>query len=162
ERMYRPARPHLAQARAGGTAPRRRTGGGPPVTASSANAAALETVLARFEEAWHGGSAAPALESFAGELEPAGLVELIKLDLEYRWRGKVASGLPLVVEDYLRRFPALGAPLPEELIQEEYRARHRWGDRPAHGEYASRFPAHGLRLTQALRAVDDELATEYA
>ena len=69
-----------------------------PVTAD------LERLLCEFDFAWQRGEL-PAIEAYLARLaEPSGrrelLEELIKIDLEYRWRQ--GAGLPL--EDYLTRF----------------------------------------------------------
>src|SRR5262245_59674029 len=120
----------------------------------------FEGRLDDFESAWRAGPP-PALEDF---LPPAAdrelFEELIKIDLEYRWRrvGQDAEELsadrngaappadPLPpcprLEDYARRFPELGPPeqLPLTLVGEEYRVRQRWGDRPGYAEYLERFP----------------------
>src|SRR5262249_32144648 len=66
------------------------------------------------------------------------LHELIKTDLEIRWR----RGQTIPLERYLDRFPELGtAPtLPPELIYEEYCVRQRHGDKPELASYEARFP----------------------
>src|SRR4051812_40236685 len=103
----------------------------------------LDQLVDRFERAWQQ-RPPPAIEEFLPE-DPAAanelLLELVKVDLEYRWsRCGVRPARPRL-EDYVGRLPALGPlrRLPAELIAEEYRVRHRWGDRPGHAEYAARF-----------------------
>jgi serine/threonine protein kinase len=66
------------------------------------------------------------------------LHELIGTDLELRWEQR--QGVRL--EYYLEKYPELGsAPeLPAKLIHEEYRVRHRCGDRPTLESYQTRFP----------------------
>jgi serine/threonine protein kinase len=66
------------------------------------------------------------------------LIELIKADLEQRWRLR----RPRELEWYLERFPQLGsrASLDPTLIYEEYRVRQLYGDRPPVSVYESRFP----------------------
>src|SRR5262249_15237539 len=95
----------------------------------------------------------------AGPVRKIALQELIKLDIEYRWR---KGGQPKS-EEYLVRWPEIGPAerLSEELIAEEYRVRQRWGDRPAHAEYAARFPVQGEGLLEALRDIDAELDAEF-
>jgi hypothetical protein len=130
----------------------------------------VESLLNRFEVAWQEGTP-PALEEFVPAVlgadrpaRPELLHELVKIDLEYRWRrrrrGRRAAGPRL--EDYARRLPGLGSArrLPIDLIGEEYRVRQRWGDRPAPEEYAERFPRHGSALVRALSRIDAELAAE--
>lgn len=148
----------------------------PSAASPPSTAALLERVLDQFEQAWQG-PAPPALDAF---LPAAGapdrcevLVELIKIDLEYRWRrsgeGEArapgASGLAALperphLEDYQLHYPELapGDGLPLALIGEEYWVRHCWGDRPAQAEYLARFPAYGERLRQELLRIDAKLA----
>ncbi len=60
----------------------------------------------------------------------------------------------ITLEDYVAKFPELGPldRLPLELIGEEYRVRHRWGDRPSHAEFLSRFPARREQIRAELLA----------
>src|SRR5262245_43937386 len=120
-------------------------------------------VLERFEDAWRSGTS-PRIEGFlpSGAARPRILQELIKLDLEYRWRGGDRQGGGPRLEAYLTRFPELGPAerLPLRLIGEEYWVRQRWGDRPNHAEYTTRFPHHGQALLQALQRLDSQLNVE--
>ena len=100
-------------------------------------------------------------------------MELITIDLQYRWRssqpaaggaersGEAAALLPRrpLLEDYLRQYPELGtvAQLPDQLIAHEYRVRRGAGDCPSHGEYSSRFGRDRHGLWELLDAVDREL-----
>ncbi len=83
----------------------------------------LEHFFQRFEAAWHG-QADPDLDAFLPPPDSpdraAVLLELIKIDLEYRSRrGETAR-----VESYLERYPELnGAGVAMELMQEELRIR---------------------------------------
>lgn len=135
----------------------------PPRSVPTKPAHSADDILDAFDAAWQTGPA-PRLESFlsraGGTARPKLLEELIKIDLEYRWRVSVPGGDPggsnPRLEDYLRRFPELGSAerLPVALVAEEYRVRHWWGDRPERPEYARRFPRHGTALAEALRRVD--------
>lgn len=121
----------------------------------------FETRILAFERAWRG-SNEPKIEEFLPEDRENKrniLRELICVDLEYRWRG----GRPVVLEDYVRQFPELPAsePVLLELVIEEYRVRHRWGDRPSRDECQRRFPSLS-DLRSRLREVDDELQREAA
>lgn len=132
-----------------------------------------ERLLDRFEAAWQKGtppSIAKFLSAAPGPARRALLHELIKIDLEYRWRGSKkrwtesrwrGGSLPLRprLEDYVLRFPELDV-LPIDLIVEEYRVRQRWGDRPRHGEFSRRFPDQETQVRIVLRRVDTELAGE--
>jgi serine/threonine protein kinase len=100
----------------------------------------LHEVADRFEENW---SEHVALADFlppAGDpLRQVSLHELIKIDLEIRWRRQH----PKFLENYLHEHPELGGPaqLSPELVYEEYRARQLHGDRPEMSTYHGRFPA---------------------
>src|SRR5262249_8615666 len=114
------------------------------------------------------------------------LEELIKIDLEYRWRRvgpgahhpssrprlvpeerlppPTGSALPLrpCLEDYARQFPELGPPecLSLVLIGAESRVRQRWGDRPSRVQYLKRFSKRGPKLLEVLGRIDAELDAE--
>jgi serine/threonine protein kinase len=159
----------------------------PPSLRGLADASAnLDAALNRFEEAWRQG-APPRIEEFLpatnghAEQVRALLEELILIDLNYRWRlldsqaagwidwaspagtrSEVSLLARLVLEDYVKHFPRLGPleRLPVEMIAEEYRVRHLWGDRPSLETYQSRFPQHEPRLSEVLAAIDAELAAD--
>ena len=131
----------------------------------------FENVIDRFEIAWRAGRR-PALTKFLGQWSAGAseaemwtlASELVKVDLEYRWRAAQAAGhtAALRLEVYARRLPLLGpaAQLPLDLIAEEYRVRRRFGDAPVHQEYFARFTHRRADLAAALEAVDRELAEE--
>jgi hypothetical protein len=132
-----------------------------------------ESARRRFEQAWLRGRPEP-IEHF---LPPRGdphylatLAELVGIELEFAWkigpaptrRGEATDPgegrpRPLRVEAYLERFPPLAEPgilLP--LLQQEYRARHRYGDGPSGDEYRDRFPG----LVASGRDVEGTLVEE--
>src|SRR5688572_30263692 len=97
----------------------------------------LQNLADALEDAWKKGQPVD-LKNF---LPPPGssaraaiLRELIKTDLECRWR----RGHPAVLDYYLERFADdLGSAqtLPADLVFEEYRVRQAYGDRPPLGLY---------------------------
>jgi serine/threonine protein kinase len=111
----------------------------------------LEEVLDRFEQACRTGTAAD-LHPFLpaeGRLRLVVLQELVKVELEVRWR----RGEPVKLEEYLERFPELAA-VPEVLpglLYEEYFVRHNHGDRPPLSEYRRRFPEAYTALDEMIR-----------
>src|SRR5579883_141838 len=146
-------------------------------TASRASSFNAEPLLYAFEQAWQAGGRPP-IETLLARLpadDPAAesnhrhlLEELVKIDLEYRWRAAQTDdendfpARPLL-EDYLHRFPALG-PLERlalELIGEEYRVRRIWGDRPEPETYYARFSTHA-GLPALLARIDAELSEQAA
>lgn len=104
-----------------------------------------ERLIQQFERAWTDGQP-PELGPFAAAAaDPATVRELVLVDLEFRWRQyrEAASDwlgpdLPPPVEEYARHLPRLG--LTDDVIAEEYRARHAWGDQPEVAVFVDRFP----------------------
>jgi len=140
-----------------------------PGPAQRSVASDAERLLEEFETAWCNGTP-PNLAEFVpangdGSARRQLLEDLVKLDLEYRWRkGPQAHGWqpvgPPRLENYVGQLGPLDR-LSAELIGEEYLARHRWGDKPAHAEYLHRFPAQAHELAGVLRQMDAELQAEF-
>jgi serine/threonine protein kinase len=137
----------------------------PPAAATD-----VETVLNRFDQAWRAGTP-PTINEFlpsASAMTSAArrelLEELVKIDLEYRWRSQSRAGKPWLLEQYVQKHPELGPlnQLSVELISGEYWVRQHWGDRPTHQEYVTRFPQQTSQLRDLLRQMDTRLATEFA
>ena len=113
-----------------------------------------------FREAWKAGQP-PTLADFLPEGAPAlrrlVLLELIKIDLEYRWsRGESVQ----TVDDYLAAFPELarGGP-PSDLLYEEYHIRKRAGDSVQASDYLSRYPDRADELGRLLGLEAPHLST---
>lgn len=111
--------------------------------------------LERFLEAWErkDGADPPCPSEFAPSESSLArrltLVELIKVDLEYRAR----SGLETKrLEDYTARFPDLATEggLPADLIYEEYNVRRSNGEAVGPEEYFRRFPQQADSLRNLL------------
>jgi serine/threonine protein kinase/WD40 repeat protein len=147
----------------------------------------VDEVCQRFETQWKTDSP-PRIEDYV-DLGVAGdaagfayrlLVDLVLMDLEYRRRtapgpsARTASqldaetlgsqqpvDLPVrpLLEDYVRKYPALGAVerLGAEIIADEYHIRHCCGERPDHAEYQRRFPRQAEELAALLKEVDEDL-----
>jgi formylglycine-generating enzyme required for sulfatase activity/tRNA A-37 threonylcarbamoyl transferase component Bud32 len=101
----------------------------------------LQELVDRFESARAGGAEADLGNFLPSAAEPhrlAVLVELIKTDLEMRFR----SRQPILLEEYVRRYPELSTlpRLPVSLLYEEFRVRRLYGDRPKLVQYRRRFP----------------------
>jgi serine/threonine protein kinase len=112
----------------------------------------LQGMADRFEQACRGAGPVDLTEFLPPQgdpLRPVALQELIKTDLEIRWRHRQNVSL----ESYLARFPELGSAdsLPAALIYEEYRARQLYGDRPPLDAYRNRFPAQFADLQKLAR-----------
>ena len=127
-----------------------------------------ESLLRDFEETWQRG-VATSIARFLTRLSADSalrscLEEIVKIDLEYRWKSRdilASDELPAqpLLEDYVRRYPQLGTldAVSAELIVEEYRVRRTWGVRPDPESYRSRFPSHGEALTPSFASIDVEL-----
>eukprot|EP00913_Durusdinium_trenchii_P010879 g10208.t1 len=95
----------------------------------------------------------------------AALRELIRIDLEFRWRNVADDGETAVAQhtlhNYLESFPELTVEelADSGLIAEEYRVRTRWGDRPSASGLLQEYGL-GEEHLPLLLAVDEELATE--
>jgi eukaryotic-like serine/threonine-protein kinase len=110
------------------------------------------------------------------------LVNLVMTDLEYRWRRRggtdlrvsedgtapldaqspaLSSTLPNrpLLEHYVARYPVLGPvqQLPLDLIEDEFRIRHLYGDRPQPDEYVARFGAWHPEIAERLASILSKL-----
>src|SRR5258708_35743957 len=97
-----------------------------------------ETARRLFESAWRAGKPEP-IERFLPPADHphyrATAEELVHIDMEFAWKAFArdpTAAVPLQVEDYLKRFPALDDPaIVLRLLQQEYAVRRRHADRPA-------------------------------
>src|SRR5262245_54614993 len=101
-----------------------------------------DTPSVRLWRLWQGGES-PDLRRFlaeAGELAPAELASVLRVDQEARWR----ASAPVSAEDYLRSYPALVADpeLALVLVYGEYLLREELGEAPVPAEYLERFPEY--------------------
>src|SRR5580693_8843008 len=101
----------------------------------------LAGFLDQFVTAWESSTAPPDLKSFlpaAGEIRRLTLVELIKVDLEYRWLNK---SCPKRLTEYLTEFAELAqGRVPCDLIYEEFHIRKQSGQIVSAEEYLQAFP----------------------
>jgi len=108
----------------------------------------VETLVA----AWESGGGAPRLADFLPEDAPKirrlALVELIKVDLEFRWQHRE---MPKCIEEYTKDFPELASDgIPADLIYEEYHVRRQAGDDVSSEDYLERFPEQAEELRRLL------------
>jgi len=102
---------------------------------------------------WESYGKPPALGEFLPESPPnlryLAIVELIKVDLEYRWK---KHNLPRKLEEYAEEFPELteSGGIPCDLIFEEYYVRTSSVDPPEPAEYFLRFPDRVEELKQLM------------
>lgn len=110
-----------------------------------------------FVDAWRETQSPPSLVEFlpAGDtLRRLTLVELIKIDLEFRY---LEYNLPKRIADYLTELPELtAADVPADLLYEEYHLRRQCGLAVDVTEYETQFPeqASALQRFVSLNAPD--------
>lgn len=105
--------------------------------------------------------------ALAGEERWGLFVELICIDMEFRWHGHPRGQHHperALLESYAANYPELGSldQLPIEVIGQEYRVRCQRGDRPTHSDFLSRFTARLERIRAELVQIDSELMEESA
>ena len=132
----------------------------------------LTVHLDSFESAWQQGKPQridDVLDGVAGPKRRELLIELILLDMEYRWQQPIdgmtameeAGGANNVarrplLDDYVAKYPQLGPveQLPLTAILHEYRVRKLAGDGRPHSEYLERFSADGRPVVEQLQRID--------
>jgi serine/threonine protein kinase len=125
-----------------------------PLSLDNTDAAyeALAGHVERFIAAWDAGGEPPHLaEHVPGQplsLRKMGLVELIKVDLEYRYQ----RGCPKPLDDYFGEFAELLADgsVPLDLIYEEFHVRKQAGVTVDLRPYFQRFPEQRNKIEQLL------------
>jgi serine/threonine protein kinase len=100
-----------------------------------------------FIDAWEHTAEPPSPRDFLPDGPPAvrclTLVELLKVDLEYRW---IHRKTPRTIEEYFQDFTELAHGFPADLIYEECHIRRRAGDPVAPEDYLIRFPQRAAEL----------------
>ncbi len=123
---------------------------------------AMVPYMESFLEAWENGEGEPSIAEHLPD-EPAvlrrlTLVELLKIDLEFRYRGDRDKRR---LEDYLNEFEELrnqDGP-PADLIYEEYHLRRDSGESVTGEQYLSRYPKRAAELGQLLAIESPEATT---
>jgi serine/threonine protein kinase len=121
---------------------------------------ALAEYVQTFLEAWEADHQPPPLSQHLPDGPPVlrqmTLIELIKVDLEFRWK----KDFPKQIEDYVAEFPELAGECgpPADLIYEEYHVRRLEGETIAATDYFRRFPNQESRLRR-LMGLGDPMAS---
>ncbi len=147
----------------------------------------LSRQVTEFVTAWERSEHPPSLDEFLPAEPPTlrrmALVELIKIDLAYRWKQRSAvrsdddTGIMpsptedtldiapraqvLQIEQYVDRYPELadeGGP-PSDLIYEEYHVRRSTGDSIEPDDYLERFPARADELRRLMKLEQPQAST---
>ncbi len=119
----------------------------------------LADAVGRFVDAWEADGEPPSIAEYLPRdhtLRTLLLVELIKVDLEYRW---LHNGEPRRLSEYADEFPELSQGPPIELLYEEYHLRKKCGLNVQPEEYVEEFPQHAETIRQWLGRGDDYRST---
>ena len=105
----------------------------------------------------------PEFLSTEGELTPAQLATVLRLDQRHRWE----AGERILAESYLGRYPQVCADNEAvvDVIFHEFLLRQRLGEQPQAQEYRDRFPAHADVLDSQIalgRALEPDGAPDLA
>ena len=111
----------------------------------------LASFLDAFVAAWEASPMPPDLNPHlpqAGEIRRLTLIELIKVDLEYRW---LSRGCPKRLPEYVAEFAELQAGhVPCDLIYEEFHIRKQSGQNVSAEDYLREFPGQTVELASIL------------
>ncbi len=122
----------------------------------------LSECVDAFIGAWDKAVEPPSIGDFVPMEQPAIrkliLSELVKVDLEYRWRNK---RFPKLLEDYLVEFPEMAESgfAPVDLVYEEYHVRRQAGDDVEPAAYFKRFPTQETELRRLLKLESPNVTT---
>jgi hypothetical protein len=96
------------------------------------------------------------LPAHGDRLRQPALVEMVKIDLERRWR----RGQRVKLESYVKMLPELGAPdrLPAAILLAEYEARQHCGAAADLAEFSRRFPRQAEELRRLVGELQDQAA----
>jgi len=122
-----------------------------PLEAASAVWDQLSAAVEKFITAWEEGAIVPSITEHLAELPEAQkrmtAIELIKVDLEYRWL-KVKE--PKYMEEYFAEFSFLGRDVPVDLLYEEYHVRRQAGETAPPLDLLKRYPNQADELKRLL------------
>ncbi len=117
--------------------------------------------LEAFVESWEQGDAPPLLQDHLPNEPPLlrclTLVELIKVDMEYRGKGDAFRNVESYAEQFAEIFAEEGP--PPDLIYEEYHVLKSAGREVSAAEYISRFPAQAEALRRMLELEEPAATT---
>jgi serine/threonine protein kinase len=122
---------------------------------------AVSECVEGFINAWESTGEPPDIAPFVAPIDAGvrrmALIELVKVDLEYRWQRGCAHRR---VEEYLAQFPEMASEgLPLDLVYEEFHLRKRAGEDAQIDEYLRRFPEHADELRRMLGLETPHLST---
>jgi len=121
------------------------------LSASEPNQQVSESQIAmvRFVSEWEARQAPPDLKDYISATDSHNrflLIELIKVDLEFRWQ---QFNFPRRILEYLDDFPILEEPeIPVDLLYEEFHLRRQNGFDVDPAEYIGLFPTANPQLRQ--------------
>ena len=113
----------------------------------------LSSEVERFVAAWEAGGEPPSpgvhLATVPEAMQRLTAIELVKIDLEYRW---LKRKQPRYIEEYLTALPILAADPPVDLLYEEFHVRQQSGETAGPNDLLRRFPKQADELRRLLGA----------
>ncbi|MCA9003981.1 MAG: serine/threonine protein kinase [Planctomycetaceae bacterium] len=110
---------------------------------------ALTEVMERFVSEWESRESPPHLKDYIPTADSNNrflLIELIKIDLEYRWQ---QFNFPRRILEYLDEFPILEKPeVPVDLLYEEFHLKRKNGFKVDPEEYIGLIPTSNAQIRQ--------------
>lgn len=118
----------------------------------------VEVQLDAFFQSWESAPPPPSIDGFVKDFDAdvrrLVLPELVKVDLEYRWKD---SSLVKPISEYFDTWPelAVDASVVAELLQEEMLQRRQGGEEVKIEEYIEQYP----KAAEALKRISDEVSS---
>ncbi|MFK7777407.1 MAG: serine/threonine-protein kinase [Gimesia sp.] len=123
--------------------------------------AALTDIMEQFVNDWESNEAPPDLNQYIQNQQQPNrflLIELIKIDLEFRWQ---QFNFPKRILEYFEEFPALlEESVPVDLLYEEFHLRRQNGFDADPAEFLNLFPTVGPQLEQLFGLNHDYISTK--
>ncbi|WP_051499555.1 serine/threonine-protein kinase [Nocardia sp. BMG51109] len=129
--------------------------------------------VSAFATAWESASRPPVIADYlpdARTLRRDALLELIRIDMRYRWLSRLSapgaerSAVPTKrLREYCAEFPELAPEtIPASLVYEEFVIRRHSGERVDPRECLREYPEHARQLRELLNADDEDRSTRRA
>ncbi|WP_433679058.1 protein kinase domain-containing protein [Nocardia sp. CA-119907] len=125
--------------------------------------------VAAFADAWEADDQPPAIADYLSGARLDALIELIRIDLRFRWLRPPAGTRPdepvaaprhKRLREYCSEFPELTPEqLPVSLVYEEFVIRGQCGEQVDPRDYLREYPEHAAQLRELFNAGDEDEST---